>query len=61
VIKRKTNQLIKLNPNLAKLYRDLEMIDCPIKLTYAISQGSKVSLIVLATYFHGVVQLNYKK
>jgi len=30
------------------------MIDYPIKLTKARSQGSEASLIVLTTYFHGV-------
>ena len=30
------------------------MIDCSIKLTKALSQGSEASLIVLTTYFHGV-------
>ena len=30
------------------------MIDCPMKLTKALSQGSEASLIVLTTYFHGV-------
>ena len=30
------------------------MIDCPMKLTKALSQGSVASLIVLTTYFHGV-------
>jgi len=48
------NQLIKPNPNLNKLYEDLEMIDCSMKLTKALSQGSEASLIVLTTYFHGV-------
>jgi len=30
------------------------MIDCPVKLTKALSQGSVASLTVLTTYFHGV-------
>jgi len=30
------------------------MIDCPMKLAKALSQGSEASLIVLTTYFHGV-------
>jgi len=30
------------------------MIDCAMKLTKALSQGSEASLIVLTTYFHGV-------
>ena len=36
------------------------MIDCSMKLTKALSQGSDASLIVLTTYFHGLAQLNYK-
>ena len=30
------------------------MIDCPMKLTKALSQESEASLIVLTTYFHEV-------
>jgi len=30
------------------------MIDCAMKLTKALSQGSEASLIVLTTYFRGV-------
>jgi len=30
------------------------MIDCPMKLTKALSQGSVANLIALTTYFHGV-------
>jgi len=52
-LKPKMDQLIKSNLNLYKLYWDLEIIDCPMKLTKALSQWSEASLIVL-TYFHGV-------
>ena len=42
-----TNQV---NPNFSKLREALERIDCPIKLTNALSQGSKASLIVLTIF-----------
>ena len=57
MIKSKTNKLIKWNPILPKI--QIWSIT-PLKLTKALSQGSKASSIILTTYFHGIGLINYK-